>query len=39
MLRVLIVQRARCCVFVDLEEISDRVPRQELWYCMMKSEW
>lgn len=30
-------QKTRCRVFVHLEETSDRVPRQELWYCMRKS--
>ena len=31
-------QRELHCVFVDLEKVYNRFPRDELWYCMRKSE-
>ncbi|KAK3556262.1 hypothetical protein QTP70_007141 [Hemibagrus guttatus] len=30
-------QRELHCVFVDLEKVYNRAPREELWYCMRKS--
>ena len=31
-------QKELHCVFVDLEKACDKVPREELWYCMRKSQ-
>ena len=30
-------QKELHCVFMDLEKVYNRVPREELWYCMKKS--
>ena len=30
-------QRELYCVFVHLKKAYNRVPREELWYCMRKS--
>ena len=32
-------QRELHCVFVDLKKAYNRVPRDEFWYCMRKSEF
>ena len=30
-------QKELHCVFVDLAKAYDKVPREEVWYCMIKS--
>ena len=30
-------QKKLHCVVIDLEKVYDRVPREELWFCMRKS--
>ena len=30
-------QKELHCVFVDPEKAYDKVPREEVWYCMRKS--
>ena len=41
-LRVLMEKYRECqkelhCLFVDLEKAYDKVPREEVWYCMIQS--
>ena len=30
-------QKEQHCVFVGLAKAYDKVPREEVWYCMIKS--
>lgn len=30
-------EKEQYCVIGDLEKVYDRVPREELWYCVRKS--